>query len=175
MSRLPMSKDQHWKLLNSRSETARFQRIESQVIDNLEELFGFRIEGSVDDINKRSYGVGFDLTGVMNEGSESVERHINVFPKYGDDLSYWVTASRIPSTDGEKTLEVFRNEFSFNHYFRLSRGVMPIVLERFRNRGIFIDEIQSANIATIKKVTTSETYIENISSEMEAWDNLEEI
>lgn len=171
MSRLPMSKKQHWNLLNKKPNTATFRRTEQQVVDNLENLLGFKIDGEVDDINSRSYGVGFDLTGSMQNNSDNPVR--KVFPSHSDNLSYWVTASRIPSTDEEKTLEIFENDFSFTHRFRIDRSVLPIVLERFRNNGVFVDTINDSQEPTMKKISTSESYIENISSSMEAWDDLE--
>lgn len=171
MSRLPMSKKQHWNLLNEKPNTSKFQKTEQQVVDSLEALLGFRIDGEVDDINSRSYGVGFDLTGLMQDNPDHRVRKI--FPSHSNNLSYWVTASKIPSNNEEKTLEIFENDFSFTHRFRIDRSILPIVLERFRSNGVFVDTVSDSQEPTMKKISTSESYIENISSTMEAWDDLE--
>ena len=170
MTRLPISKEQHWTLLNEDPESSKFQRVENEAIIRIEQLFGLQVDGHIEEVNNKSYGVGFDLSCSMNKSSNSRVRRI--FPSDNDNLSYWVKASEIPLTDDHKTIEVFKTDFSFNHQFRVDQSVLPIVLERFRSNGIFIDSVKESQRHTMKKISTSESYINSISSSMEVWDDL---
>lgn len=175
MTRLPMSKQQHWDILNRDEETKLFRVAESEVIGNLEDIFGFQIDGCVDDIKVHTYAVGFDLNATVENDDGFRNEVRNIFPNRDDELSYWSKATNMPKNNRSSDFEDFKS-LSFTHCFRVDRSILPIILERFVNKGVFVEDVkESRGGSTLKKISTSESYIEKISVEMDAWDDLKKI
>lgn len=173
-----MNRTQHWKLLQNKKDTKTFNSIEKDVLDHLEEFFGFKLSGKIVDKDPRSYGIGFDLKAQKyNTNYQGPLNSQNIFPDYKnrEKLSYWCFASRIKNTASGVNIDIFKKDFSFEHHFRFSEGLVPIVLDRIRNNGIYIKKLKDTQPVTMKEVITSDAYIDKVSNGMELADTLIEI
>lgn len=170
-----MSESQHWKLLNNEQDSQIFESVESEIIENLQQLFGFELCGNVVNVNFQDYSVGFDLEAKKHENSgyKGPLSNQEIFPKYDtrNKLSYWCGATKIKNTDSGVDLETF-SDFSFEHNFRFTSYITPIIMHRFRQNGVYVEELKNTQPVTMKKIVTSEGYIEKMSDTMDLTDKL---
>ena len=181
MSRLPLSREKHWQLLQNKRGTAKFNSVSDSILKDIQDLFGFRLTGVVVSVNHKSYGVGFDLEAekknIKSQRASSSIYKQNVFPSYEsrNSLSYRCSATTIKNSNSGVDFKTFSNDFSFEHNFRFSKFVAPIILQRFRKKGIYVDKFRNAGDPTMKLISTSDSYIQQISRGMELSENLHEI
>lgn len=170
-----MNREQHWKLLRYNNDSKPFQKVVSSIIDNFQELFRFKLTGEVVEVNPRDYMVGFNLTAKKIESDYKGELGPKeIFPKYEsyEYLTYKCSAREVNNIGPIDDLEKFSDDIIFDHKIYVSKPVVPIILDRFRKNGIYIDKLNDTQPPTMKEIVSSDEYIQNICDGMKLADSL---
>lgn len=156
----PLTEEAHWVILRDNATS----KAEKQTVDRISELFGFEVDGEVVEINRDSFGVGFELTA---PDISTGRQNLDVFPTYHESrpsMSYKCTATKLNGRFYDMAFEEF-SEQEFRHVFRVCAPVYHKFLSDLEKKGMYIREINDVN--GYKELETTTEYVEEIQEKKE--------